>query len=115
MGLNRSRGRALRRASAGSGTEMQITVAERYRRLLITSSAQIFIFANLVFDLSYFYAIVADCHTRVRYLKLCDPKIDSSRAFDGLPMGRQMLASKNAPIHSDASQHVIRYPDTRGR
>jgi hypothetical protein len=26
------------------------------------------IFASLVFDLSYFYAIVADFHTRVQYL-----------------------------------------------
>src|SRR5260370_27087247 len=31
-----------------------------------TSSAQIF--ASLVFDLSYFYAIVADFYTRVQYL-----------------------------------------------
>jgi hypothetical protein len=47
-------------------TEMQITVADRYRRLLITSSAQIF--ASLVFDLSHFYAIVADFRMRIQYL-----------------------------------------------
>jgi hypothetical protein len=33
---------------------------------LTTPSAQIF--AGLVFDLSYFYAMVADFHTRVQYL-----------------------------------------------
>jgi hypothetical protein len=47
-------------------TEMQITLAERYRRLLITSPVRIF--ARLVFDLSYFYAIAADFRTRVQYL-----------------------------------------------
>ena len=45
---------------------MQITVAEHYHRLPITSSAQIF--ASLVVDLSYFHAIVADFHMRVQYL-----------------------------------------------
>jgi len=45
---------------------VEITVAERYRR-----SSDHFICANLRklwFDLSYFYAIVADFHTRVQYL-----------------------------------------------
>jgi hypothetical protein len=45
---------------------VQITVAERYRRLLITSSVRLF--ARLVFDLSYFYAVVADFRTRVQCL-----------------------------------------------
>jgi hypothetical protein len=56
------------RLNFSSGTEVQITVAERLPPIdrLTTSSAQIF--ASLGFDLSHFYAIVADFHTRVQYL-----------------------------------------------
>jgi hypothetical protein len=53
-----------KRLSNPSGSEVQIAVAERYRRLT-TSSAQILVI--VVFDLSYFYAIAPDFHTLVQY------------------------------------------------
>lgn len=75
-------------SSRPTATEVQITVAERHRRLSITLSAQIF--ASLVFDLSYLYAIVTDLHTRVwylfskpRYSALMNSHYSRSRAAQG--------------------------------
>lgn len=48
------------RLNFSSRTEVQITIAEHCRRL------DHFIFTSVVFDLSYFYAMIADFHTRLQ-------------------------------------------------
>jgi len=76
---------------------------------LTTSSAQIF--ASLVFDLSYFYAIVADFHTRVQYLfskpkysVLMSSHLSRSRAARGI---RQRIKRHAKPsIEKRASERV---------